>query len=497
MKKIIVTFFLFSASVFSFAQKTYYGIKGAIENYHSTSPSCLVVQVESNTYSGYAYVLSDVFRDYYCKCVSHKELHGNKYIKKCYRDIKNNKKISIHDGDFHGKNSCFKKVTIQENIMNDSKNGLEYFINKYFDSTGVIKPCNIDEYYSIVKVLFDSNIQVGIGCVWGGAYIQDDRFYQQFCNGVISFVIPKEYKSNPIEIENDKKRLATPKDLKKQIHVRQNSDESIILVIDNIEYKLVKVNGGNFIMGFPLNILDTFDSYYHKDNFLEDFREMKKRGQWSKPAHDVSLSDYYMGETEVTQALWKAVMGYNNSCIKSDKHPVEKVSWLECQKFVRKLNKLTNLHFSLPTEAQWEYAARGGNKSKGYYYSGSDSINDVAWYQKNSNQTSHDVKTKNANEIGLYDMSGNVGEWCEDVWNTYRYTLLPQADPLNKRGKRWLKVVRNNGYGSCDGYVWIYNRWLSRKREKYYNVGFRLALNASSDLSVLCREQASYGDYGK
>ena len=133
----------------------------------------------------------------------------------------------------------------------------------------------------------------------------------------------------------------------------------------------------------------------------------------------MTLSDYYIGETEVTQELWTAVMGNNPSNFKGNKKPVEKVSWDDCQEFVKKLNQLTGKNFRLPTEAEWEYAARGGNKSKGYKYSGSNTIDDVAWYTSNSGSKTHDVKTKQANELGIYDMSGNVWEWCQDWYGSY------------------------------------------------------------------------------
>ena len=145
----------------------------------------------------------------------------------------------------------------------------------------------------------------------------------------------------------------------------------------------------------------------------------------------MTLSDYYIGETEVTQELWKAVMGSNPSSTKGARYPVEMVSWNACQEFIRKLNSLTGRKFRLPTEAEWEYAARGGNKSRGYKYSGGNSIGVVAWYCSNSDSgdsdTIHEVKTKQANELGIYDMSGNVFEWCND-WNG-NYSSGSQTNP--------------------------------------------------------------------
>ncbi len=137
-----------------------------------------------------------------------------------------------------------------------------------------------------------------------------------------------------------------------------------------------------------------------------------------------TLSSFSIGQTEVTQELWKAVMGNKPSKFKGDKRPVENVSWNDCQKFLKKLNEITGKHFRLPTSAEWQYAARGGNKSKGYNYSGSDNLYEVAWYHKpslnpgnigNGDET-HPVASLRPNELGLYDMSGNVWEWCQDTY---------------------------------------------------------------------------------
>ena len=169
-----------------------------------------------------------------------------------------------------------------------------------------------------------------------------------------------------------------------------------------------------------------------------------------KTVHSVTVSDFCMGETEVTQALWVAVMGSNPSSFKGDNLPVESVSWDDCQEFIRKLNVLTGKKFRMPTEAEWEYAARGGNRSNGYKYSGSNSISDVAWYGSGKDNT-HPVKTKKANELGLYDMTGNVCEWCSDWYGSYNSSA--QTNPTGpssgskrvSRGGSW-----NNAYArSC------------------------------------------------
>ncbi|MCI6563901.1 MAG: formylglycine-generating enzyme family protein [Bacteroidales bacterium] len=173
------------------------------------------------------------------------------------------------------------------------------------------------------------------------------------------------------------------------------------LTVNGIKYNMVWVNGGTFRMGGTSEQGSDADS---DDEY---------------PVHSVTLSGYYIGKTEVTQALWKAVMGSNPSRFKGDNLPVEWISWNDCQEFIRKLNALTGQHFRLPTEAEWEFACRGGNNSRGYKYSGSNYIDNVAWYLDNSGDKTHPVATKLPNELGIYDMSGNVYEWCNDWKGDY------------------------------------------------------------------------------
>lgn len=180
------------------------------------------------------------------------------------------------------------------------------------------------------------------------------------------------------------------------------------LTVNGIKYNMVWVDGGTFRMGAT----PEQDSDAYSDE---------------KPVHSVTLSSYYIGKTEVTQALWKVVMGNNPSYFKGDNLPVEDVSWNDCQAFIRKLNSLTGQNFRLPTEAEWEFACRGGNNSRGYKYSGSNYIDNVAWYRDNSGGKTHSVATKLPNELGIYDMSGNVWEWCSD-WKGY-YSSGAQIDP--------------------------------------------------------------------
>lgn len=183
-----------------------------------------------------------------------------------------------------------------------------------------------------------------------------------------------------------------------------NAKDSILdCVVCGIPFKMILVEHGTFVMG------TTFDQKGHyNDGYYNDDNPVARR---------VTLTeDYYIGETQVTQELWQSLMVRNPSHCKGYNNPVDNVSWNGCKKFIQKLNENTGKCFRLPTEAEWEFAARGGNKSKGYQYAGSDIINEVAWYDNNSSYKMHPVKTKRPNELGIYDMSGNVKEWCEDSY---------------------------------------------------------------------------------
>ena len=192
-----------------------------------------------------------------------------------------------------------------------------------------------------------------------------------------------------------------------------------------------------------------------------------------KPAHQVTVSSFYMGKYEVTQAQWKAVMGSNPSNCEGDDLPVDNVSWDDVQEFISALNNLTGKTYRLPTEAEWEFAARGGIKSNGYKYSGSNTIGNVAWYNGNSGDKAHAVGTKLPNELGIYDMSGNVLEWCSDWYSEYSSSAQtnPKGAPSESacifRGGSRNHHVRNCRVSNRDGAA-----------SDYYDnyTGFRLAL---------------------
>ena len=204
----------------------------------------------------------------------------------------------------------------------------------------------------------------------------------------------------------------------------------LTFTVNGVSFDMVRVEGGTFTMGATAE----------QENEADDDE---------KPAHEVTLGSYYIGKTEVTQALWEAVMGNNPSRFKGSNRPVECVSWDDCQSFIAKLNEKTGKKFRLPTEAEWEYAARGGNKSQGYQYAGSNNFDEVAWYGGNSGNQTHDVGTKRPNELGIYDMSGNVWEWCSDWYGDY--SSASQTNPTGPssganrvlRGGSWSYNVRN------------------------------------------------------
>jgi formylglycine-generating enzyme required for sulfatase activity len=226
-------------------------------------------------------------------------------------------------------------------------------------------------------------------------------------------------------------------------------------VLDRLISNMVYVEGGTFTMGAT--------SEQGSDAYNDE-----------KPAHSVTLSNYYIGKYEVTQAEWEAVMGSNPSYFKGfDNLPVEKVLWNDCQSFIEKLNAKTGLKFRLPTEAEWEYAARGGNKSQGYKYAGSNNIDDVAWYTSNSSSQTHAVGTKQPNELGLYDMSGNVWEWCSDWYGSY--SSSSQTNPTGAYSGSF-RVYRGGSWYSSARSCRVSCRYYDIPAGRGDDLGLRLAL---------------------
>ena len=236
--------------------------------------------------------------------------------------------------------------------------------------------------------------------------------------------------------------------------------ETRTFVYNGVSFTMVQVEGGTFEMGAT--------------------PEQDSQVAWADeyPTHQVTLSTFSIGETEVTQALWLAVMDTLPCRFKNDPMlPVESVSWNDCQEFISRLNTLTGMSFRLPTEAEWEYAARGGNRSNRYQYSGSNDINAVAWWGNekggNSAYGTNRVAQKLPNELGIYDMSGNVWEWCQDWYRNYAAT--PQTDPTGPLSGQY-RIYRGGSWNNDAKFCRVSFRYNNKPDAKLTSVGFRLAL---------------------
>ena len=243
----------------------------------------------------------------------------------------------------------------------------------------------------------------------------------------------------------------------------------VVKVNDTLSINMMCVEGGTFQMGATPE-MDP-DALAHE-----------------APVHSVTLSDYYIGQIEVTQALWKTVMGTNPSTIKDNNRPVNNVSWADCQVFIEKLNQKTGYSFRLPTEAEWEYAARGGNKSRGYKYAGSDNIDEVAWYKDNSGGKYQPSALKKPNELGIYDMSGNVFEWCQDWYGPY--SADAQVNPQGPESGPY-HMIRGGGWKHIQSNRVTYRRTTGANLD-ITSIGLRLVL----DDTALTPPEPEYVDLG-
>ena len=254
-------------------------------------------------------------------------------------------------------------------------------------------------------------------------------------------------------LEKEKQRIAEERRLKEEEEALVKDE---LFLVKGVSFKMIGVHGGEFSMGANVATVGTDD-----DEF---------------PVHQVMLSSFGIAQTEVTQELWNAVMGNNPSKFKGNKLPVECVSWNDCIEFIEKLNALTGRVFRLPTEAEWEYAARGGH-SGGYKYSGSDNIYDVAWYETNSSDKTHKVASKQSNELGLYDMSGNVWEWCQDLYDYHYYSFSETRNPIGpkKPNNENSYVLRGGCFQSFKGHCCVSTRSQSKSDSRTPSIGLRLA----------------------
>ena len=249
---------------------------------------------------------------------------------------------------------------------------------------------------------------------------------------------------------------------------QQTQPANFTVTVGDVTFKMIWVEGGSYWMGSPDGVGDD-DEHQHK----------------------VTLDGYWIAETEVTQGLWRAVMngkdeGWTTEYGKGSNYPAYYVSYSEAIDFCNKLNELTDnkYGFRLPTEAEWEYAARGGNKSNGYTYSGSNNLDNVAWYWNNSNGNNgntygtHEVKTKSSNELGIYDMSGNVWEWCSDWYDSNYYENSPAKNPKGPSTGDY-RVLRGGGWGYDAEDCRVADRSYDYPGCSGDDIGFRLAVSSS------------------
>lgn len=233
--------------------------------------------------------------------------------------------------------------------------------------------------------------------------------------------------------------------------------------VGDVTFNMVYVEGGSFMMGAA--------GFNDNDYSGCDADEAPCRAD---------VKTFYIGQTEVTQELWKAVMVRNAARVRKENHPVEWVSFDDCLDFIGKLNSMTGMNFRLPTEAEWEWAARGGVYSKGYRYSGSNDLDSVAWYDMNTllydDTKHHEVAQKKPNELGIYDMTGNVCEWCQDYYVDRYGTKDPLSVPSNL-ARRSIHVIRGGSYHHPVEYMRLSNRDVFIATSHYYTVGLRLALD--------------------
>lgn len=275
-------------------------------------------------------------------------------------------------------------------------------------------------------------------------------------------------RSGTIEIESEESLLQVTISVSQAAASQEEPSITVFsFVLDNgvtLGMLMVNVEGGTFTMGATNE---------QSSDASDD----------EKPTHTVTLDNYMISQTEVTQELWEAVMGQKPTSDSlqwksyfglGNNYPAYYVSWNDCQNFIKKLNTLTDKNFRLPTEAEWEFAARGGNKSRGYKYAGSNTIDDVAWYEENDGYVLHEVRRKSANELGLYDMSGNVAEWCYDWYGSY--SSYAETNPIGpSTGSE--RVCRGGGWGLPAYLSRVSSRGIGEPDFKSDCIGLRLVLD--------------------
>ena len=239
--------------------------------------------------------------------------------------------------------------------------------------------------------------------------------------------------------------------------------------VNGVPFDMQRVEGGVFVMGGTRE--------QHRERISTDL-----------PTHTVALDAYYIASTEVTQALWKAVMPewefFEELYLPN--FPISYISWNDCQEFVRRLDSITGMPFRLPTEAEWEYAARGGNRSKGFRFAGGNIVENVSWGLSNAGFRTHEVGKKQPNEVGLYDMTGNVSEWCSDWYAPYHFGTVPnpQGPTIGKE-----KIIRGSSYSNCQDNSYLSHRYMAVPTEATSYCGMRLALTLPNEPTLQVKEE--------
>lgn len=265
--------------------------------------------------------------------------------------------------------------------------------------------------------------------------------------------VVKESSAQTETVSNEKgaQDLSTKKETTKQVKIKAAIET---FQVKGVSFNMILVQGGTFAMGASPE-------------------QGKYADATEKPLHKVTLSEYYIGETEVTQELWSAVMGSNPAKYKGEGFPVESVSWTTCQTFLKRLSTMTGKTFRLPTEAEWEFAARGGKSSKNFMYSGSNNWSDVAIRDKYAATSTYKVASKQPNELGIYDMSGNVIEWCEDWYGDY--TSGAQTNPKGPQSGE-SRIYRGGSATMPETFYRVSSRDGAMPDRWFYTVGLRLAM---------------------
>ena len=322
--------------------------------------------------------------------------------------------------DLNGKQCALIKVLVRDNILKCKGGNIGDIVTE-----GVVKKIFVSPSTKFLELEFQYNFPLKVTFAdYGIKSLDEGATYTITLVDAYMLSQQSSQQNNTHTVVPDVQQAQSTQP--SQPIVQSESNSNILpITVNGVTFNMIKVDGGTFTMGATSE---------HKDE---------------KSTHQVTLSSYYIGETEVTQALWTAVMGNNPSEFNGDNLPVENVSWEDCQTFIGKLNGLTGKRFRLPTEAEWEYAARGGNRSNHTQYSGGSRIDDVAWYGGNSGNKTHSVKTKKPNELGLYDMSGNVWEWCQD-WKG-SYSSNAQTNPTGP-GSGYHRGYRGGGLNFSERY---------------------------------------------